>query len=69
MSYCVWLALYGQTEALQKAKGMLENLPKIRSMRCSADLSQMKLVSSEPLYENSLLPLLAQSGISGFRLV
>ncbi|MGN0774480.1 MAG: hypothetical protein ACI4MP_11915 [Candidatus Ventricola sp.] len=62
------LTLYGQAAALEKAKGLLENLPQIKRLDCTADLSQIKLISSELLSENSLIPLLAQSGVSGFRL-
>ena len=68
MTFCTLLTLYGPTAALERAKGMLENMPHVKCLGCSADLSQMKLISSEPIDESSLIPLLAQSGISGFRL-
>ena len=68
MTFCAFLTLYGQPSTLVKAKGILENLPQVKRIDCSADLSQIKLISTEPLHENSLIPLLAQSGISGFRL-
>lgn len=68
MTFCTLLTLFGQTDALERAKGILENLPQVKRLSCAADLSHMKLVSSEPLDESSLIPLLAQSGISGFRL-
>ena len=68
MTFCTLLTLYGPTAALERAKGMLENMPHVKCLSCSADLSQMKLISGEPLHENSLIPLLAKSGISGFRL-
>ena len=68
MTFCMLLTLFGQTDALEKARGVLENLPQVKRLSCAADLSQIKLVSSEPLDEISLIPLLAQSGISGFRL-
>ena len=68
MTFCTILTLYGPTAALERARGMLENLPQVKRLNCTADLSQMKLLSSEPLHENSLIPLLAKSGISGFRL-
>ena len=68
MTFCTLLTLYGPTAALERAKGMLENMPHVKCLSCSADLSQMKLISSEPIHENSLIPLLAKSGISGFRL-
>ena len=62
------LTLYGQPADLERARGLLENLPQVKRLSCTADLSQMKLLSSEPLHENSLIPLLAKSGISGIRL-
>ena len=68
MAFCTILTLYGPSSALERAKGLLENLPQVKCLNCTADLAQMKLLSSEPLYENSLIPLLAKSGISGFRL-
>ena len=68
MTCCTMLTLYGQPAALERARGLLENLPQVKRLSCTADLSQMKLLSSEPLHENSLIPLLAKSGISGFRL-
>lgn len=68
MAFCTILTLYGPSSALERAKGLLENLPQVKCLNCTADLSQMKLLSSEPLHENSLIPLLAKSGISGFRL-
>ena len=68
MTFCTLLTLYGQTDALEKAKGMLENLPQVKRLNCTSDLSHLKLMSSEPIDEISLIPLLAQSGISGFRL-
>ena len=68
MTCCTMLTLYGQPADLERARGLLENLPQVKRLSCTADLSQMKLLSSEPLHENSLIPLLAKSGISGFRL-
>ncbi|MGN1367334.1 MAG: hypothetical protein ACI4WX_00560 [Aristaeellaceae bacterium] len=68
MTFCTLLTLYGPSDALKRACGLLENLPQVKRLSCTSDLSQMKLLSSEPIDENSLIPLLAQSGISGFRL-
>lgn len=68
MTFCTLLTLFGQTDTLERARGILENLPQVKRLSCTADLSHMKLVSGEPLDESSLIPLLAQSGISGFRL-
>ena len=63
------LYLYGAPASRELAKLLLENLPQIRRMDASADLSEIKMLTASPLDENSLIPLLAQSGISGFRLV
>lgn len=68
MSFCVFLRLWGQTDALQKAKGLLENLPNVKQLDYTADLSQIRLLSDAPLFENDLIPLLSESGISGFAL-
>ena len=68
MAFCTLLTLYGPSDAVRRARGLLENLPQVKRLNCTSDLSQMKLLSSEPIDENSLIPLLAQSGISGFRL-
>ena len=63
------LYLYGAPASRELAKLLLENLPQIRRMDVSADLSEIKLLTASPIDESSLIPLLAQSGISGFRLV
>lgn len=68
MTFCTTLTLYGPLSALERARGLLENLPEVKRLSCAADLTQMRLISSELLHENSLIPLLAQSGVSGFRL-
>lgn len=68
MTFCTTLTLYGPPAALERARGLLENLPEVKRLSCAADLTQMRLISSELLHENSLIPLLAQSGVSGFRL-
>lgn len=68
MTFCTSLTLYGSADALEKAKGILENHPGIKRIDCSENLSHIKLLSGEPLQELSLIPLLIPSGISGFRL-
>ena len=68
MTFCTVLTLFGPSESREWARSMLENLPQVKRLSCAADGSQIKLISCEPLDENSLIPLLAQSGIHGFRL-
>lgn len=68
MTFCTLLTLYGPAGALEKAKGILENHPSIKRIDCSENLSHIKLLSSEPIQERILIPLLMPSGISGFRL-
>lgn len=68
MTFCTVLTLYGPPSALERARGLLENLPQVKRLSCTDDPSQVRLISSDPLHENSLIPLLAQSGVSGFRL-
>ena len=63
------LYLYGAPAARELAKLLLENLPQLRRIDACADLSEIKMLTASPIDEMSLIPLLAQSGISGFRLV
>ncbi|MGN0996945.1 MAG: hypothetical protein ACI4PG_08540 [Candidatus Ventricola sp.] len=63
------LYLYGAPASRELAKLLLENLPQLRRIDASADLSEIKMLTASPIDEISLIPLLAQSGISGFRLV
>ncbi len=69
MTFCLTLLLYGPADALETARGIVENMPQVRRVDCSADGMQMRLLLSERLGENSLIPLLAPSGVSGFRLI
>ena len=63
------LYLYGAPAARELAKLLLENLPQLRRIDACADLSEIKMLTASPIDEMSLIPLLAQSGLSGFRLV
>lgn len=63
------IALYGSASSREQAKLLLENLPQVKRMDVSADMAEVRLILRSPLRENSLIPLLAQSGISGFRLI
>lgn len=62
------LVLYGTPAARELAKLTLENQPEVRRIDASADLCELRLLLSPSLTESALLALLAQSGISGFRL-
>lgn len=62
------LALYGPLSSREQAKLLLENQPQVRRVDASAGLTQLRLFLQVPIGEDELLPLLAQSGISGFRL-
>ena len=62
------LALYGPLASREHAKLLLENQPQVRRIDASAGLTQLRLFLTNPLSEDELLPLLASSGISGFRL-
>ena len=61
------LALYGACSARKQAQALLENRPEVKRLDACADASEVRLILSEPLSESELLPLLASSGISGFR--
>ena len=62
------ISLYGPLSSREQVKLLLENQPKVRRLDASAGLTQLRLFLSDPLSEDELLPLLASSGISGFRL-
>lgn len=62
------LTLFGPPAAREMAKLLLENQPQIRRIDASSDVGVLRLFLCAQLEENSLIPLLAQSGISGFRL-
>ena len=63
------IELYGSLESRIMAKTLLENLPHIRRIDTYSDQRILRLLADEPEKEKSLIPLLAQSGISGFRLM
>jgi len=64
---CFSLVLYGGFEQRRNAQLLLENLPQVK--RIDTDSSTLRIVCSESCNENSLIPLLRTSGISGFRLL
>jgi len=62
------LILYGEPSARELAKTILENEPAVQSITLSQD-SKLRLLLDSAITEISLIPLLQQSGISGFRLM
>ncbi|MDO5299036.1 MAG: hypothetical protein Q4F18_06370 [Clostridia bacterium] len=68
MNSCRTLLLYGTPASREMAKLLLENQPQVRRVDAAADLSELKLLLTSALTESELIPLLAGSGISGFRL-
>lgn len=68
MGLCRTVALYGTPASREMAKLLLENQPQVRRVDASGDASELKLLLSQPMKEGELIPLLAKSGISGFRI-
>ena len=68
MLICKTLRLFGSAAAKKKAKLILENQPQIKRIDSCPDPDTLKLLFDSPQNEKSLLPLLADCGISGFRL-
>ena len=69
LSECKSIFIYGSPTSCEKAKALLENLPQVKRVDPSSTFAEIRLLLQNPLHEMSLIPLLAQSGISGFRLV
>lgn len=64
---CKTIILYGNQNACDKAQALLENLPEVKRAD-KISHNEIRLLLHDPLHEKSLIPLLADSGISGFRL-
>ena len=60
--------LYGNADSCLQARLILENLPEVKQIRTAASSAEIKLLLTQPIHEKNLIPLLSQSGISGFRL-
>ena len=65
----VWLILYGNAADQETAKHLLEGLHQIKRIDEMRTPSELRLVLRDPIKESSLIPLLRQSGIHGFRLI
>ena len=61
------LTLYGAPAAIGQALVLLENEPVIRRVTPGGMHGEVRLLLQAPLPEGVLVPLLRQSGISGFR--
>lgn len=66
MNFCKTIYLYGSAASREHTKLILEDQPQIKRIDASADLSQLRLLLSVPFSEESMIPLLQKSGISGF---
>lgn len=67
--FCIRIVLYGSLQARSHACGILENLPQVKRVECSREKTEIRITTDDKLNENSLLPLLRRSGVSGFRLI
>ena len=63
------IILYGGPAAKEMARSILQNLEVVRREESINNGSEVRLLLSQPLKETSLIPLLRNSGIHGFRLV
>jgi len=67
--YKISLILYGKSQACAKAKGLILNQKEAKQEESTNYYWEVNVILSEPINETSLIPLLRQSGIYGFRLV
>jgi len=63
------ITLYGSSASQKAAILMLENLPQIKRIDATGQPGILRLMTDSSLNEKTLIPLLAESGISGFRVV
>ena len=62
------ITLYGSPASQKQAILLLENLPQIRRIDAVNASGALRLMTDSVIGEKSLIPLFAESGISGFRL-
>ena len=67
--YTMKIMLYGTQNSREIAKQLLLNQKEVLQKECGSELWSVRLTLNEPIKETSLIPLLRQSGIHGFRLV
>ena len=66
MDCCQTLLLYGTPAARENARLLIENLPQVHRVDAAQEGAALRLLSAGPLTEEELIPLLGESGISGF---
>lgn len=69
MSCISTLVLYGTQSSREAARNLLENQPQIKRVDFESDQRALRLVTTVPINETNLIPLLADSGIYGIRLI
>ena len=67
--HIISIVLYGSPQSRDLAKSLLTNLKEVKREEKANYPWEVRLALLEPINENSLIPLLRQSGIHGFRLV
>ena len=68
MSFTMCITLFGDYEAKQQAKGILENHPHVRRADVSDGLSRIRLVLSNRISEGDIIEMLCSSGLNGIRI-
>lgn len=66
--YTIRIVMYGAPQAKELAKALLINQNQVLREDYSSVHGTLQLTLKEPIKETSLIPLLRQSGIHGFRL-
>ena len=61
--------LYGNAAAQETARHLLEELEQVKRTDLLQSPARLRLILNAPIRETSLIPLLRQSGIQGYRLV
>ena len=67
--HIISIVLYGSPQSRELAKNLLTNLKEVKREEKANCPWEVRLAVFEPINETSLIPLLRQSGIHGFRLV
>ena len=67
--YMMKIVLYGTQRSKELAKDLLVNQKEVARDQCASAPNAICLALHEPMKETSLIPLLRNSGIQGFRLV
>jgi len=68
MTNRILLHLYGSHQACNNAYILLENQPQIKRIDIQDDTKTLFIFPNKQLTEKTLIPLLYESGISGFRI-